>query len=365
MKLFNVALLLAALAVSRMTLADDPPNPGEKDAREFVRRMMIDLNGRAPTDKELEDFISKPSPDGYRKEIDRLRAQEKSDRLKLDIDSQVKLGLDRQAREMEDATRLLQAQFAYADALGAVNWWAKSTVAYMGVGVEAPSETLRAQLRLPEGLGLVVNYVDADGPSKDLIHPHDVLERIDDQMLVNGEQFAALIHMHKNGEQVTVSVIREAKPLRITVTLGEKKPPQPDPQPKADAGATSTINFSDWAVNKNGLLSLSRTGPVTIDDGAYTAVLQQAGDHNGITVLDKSTGKVVFSGPVQDQQQWSNLPEALRARLSAWRALAPVIDPAQSVQGDPLSASRDAYWATYLAGTRPLILSTTQPAEKK
>ena len=63
---------------------------------------------------------------------------------------------------------------------------AKVKASYMGVGVDVPNDTVRAQLKLPEGSGLVVNYVDADGPAKDLIRQHDVLQKLDDQLLING-----------------------------------------------------------------------------------------------------------------------------------------------------------------------------------
>ena len=94
---------------------------------------------------------------------------------------------------------------------------------YLGIGVEAPGDTLRSQLNLNEGAALVVNYVDPNSPSKDLIHPHDVLQKIDDQILFNAEQFQALVHMHKIGQTVKVTLIREAKPVSIDIKLGEKE----------------------------------------------------------------------------------------------------------------------------------------------
>jgi hypothetical protein len=99
---------------------------------------------------------------------------------------------------------------------------ARPHTAYMGVGVEAPGETLRAQLKLAEGMGMVVNYVDDNGPSKGLIQQHDVLQKLDDQWLANGDQLVALVRMHKPGDSVQVSLIRESKSIAVALKLTEK-----------------------------------------------------------------------------------------------------------------------------------------------
>jgi hypothetical protein len=101
----------------------------------------------------------------------------------------------------------------------------KPHAAYMGVGVEPPGDTLRAQLKLSEGMGLVVNYVDDNGPSKGLIQQHDVLQKLDDQWLANGDQLVALVHIHKPGDAVQVSLIRESKPITVALKLAEKASP--------------------------------------------------------------------------------------------------------------------------------------------
>lgn len=95
--------------------------------------------------------------------------------------------------------------------------------AYMGVGVEIPSETIRSQLKLPEGSALVVNYVDEQGPSKDLLRKHDVLQKLNDQILINGEQLQVLVRMHKPGDAVQLTLIREAQPMVVAMRLAEKQ----------------------------------------------------------------------------------------------------------------------------------------------
>lgn len=104
---------------------------------------------------------------------------------------------------------------------------AKEKVAYLGVQVGKADETLREQLKLGRGAGLTVNEVmektaaEAAGLKK-----YDILEKLDDQLLFNGEQFTALVRSHKPGDKVTLSIIRQGEPQRLEVTLGETEVPK-------------------------------------------------------------------------------------------------------------------------------------------
>src|SRR5687767_13080737 len=89
-------------------------------------------------------------------------------------------------------------QFVNLDQAGAEAQKPAETVkaAFLGVGVEKPSETLRAQLGLQEGVGLVVNLVEENSPAKGAgIRQHDVLHKLDDQLLVNEEQLVTLVRL--------------------------------------------------------------------------------------------------------------------------------------------------------------------------
>src|SRR5687768_16620703 len=62
---------------------------------------------------------------------------------------------------------------------------------YLGVACSPVSEVLRRQLKLPEGTGLVVDYVEPESPAQTAgIDPHDVLIRLNEQILVNPPQLA-------------------------------------------------------------------------------------------------------------------------------------------------------------------------------
>jgi serine protease Do len=106
-------------------------------------------------------------------------------------------------------------------------------VAYLGVIVTAVDETVRAQLKLTPGAGLAINEVVAESPAERVgLKQHDILEKVDDQTLFNGDQLASLIRSHHTGDKVTLGIISKGKPQSLEVALGEQELPK-SPQPGA------------------------------------------------------------------------------------------------------------------------------------
>jgi len=377
-------VLLSAGVIAR---ADDQKESDvQKERQQAIRRLSLDITGREPTEQELKDLAGDGSADAYRKAVEQFYSEQQNKRVRLDI--------EKQARELQDAERAIVLTYKAADE-------AHAPKTYMGIGVEAPNETLRAQLKLPEGLGLVVNYVDPNGPSKELIHLHDVLEKLDDQLLINGEQFATLVRMHKQGDSVSISVIREARHIQVTIRLGEKETSSAN-STNIDLAAAfdsrvaninsdltaaldsrvanvNTIASSNnlWNAAKlapistsvsDNLFSFARTGPVTFDDGTIVAVLQRAGDQSVLSAFDRGSGKILFTGPVNNDQQWNSVPDDLRQKLATWRGLTgPGFLPVYglTVYGNgTMTTGPNGYTIT---GDRVELQThpTTQPTDKK
>lgn len=209
--------------------------------------------------------------------------------------------------------------------------------AYLGVGVESPGEALRSQLKLPEGAGLVVNYVDDSGPSKDFVHKHDVLQKLDDQILVNSEQLVTLVRMHAPEETVSLTLIREARPVTVQVKLATKK----DEEARA-------LNFLKAAQSEDALLSVYtpagdggvpvlkdipiinklyvnrvdssqvKSRPITFNDGDLLACIDAGGN---LLAIDVKTGSIIFHGPITTEQEWKNAPQLVRDKLASWKSL--------------------------------------------
>jgi len=112
--------------------------------------------------------------------------------------------------------------------------------AYLGVGTKPVSETLVHHLDLPEGTGIVVEFVDPESPASKVIRKHDVLHLLNDQILVNQQQLAALIRMHEPGDEVSLTLLRKGKKTIVSTQLAEKELPRlshrPWHMPRIDFG---------------------------------------------------------------------------------------------------------------------------------
>ncbi|MDB5333614.1 MAG: htrA [Phycisphaerales bacterium] len=373
----NFPLRNAMLALSTMVVLcfapasskaqDAEPAP---DKQQYIRRLTLDLTGVPPTEQEVRTFVEDRSPDCYKNLVKRLNASR--------TDALVLQKLDKVAVDNPSGMRL------------DVILLKRISTSYLGAGVEVPTATVRAQLRLPEGAGLVVNYVDAEGPSKGLVQEHDVLQKLDEQILVNGEQLVTLVRMHKPGETIALTLIREAKPIVVPIKLGEKQIDAVGNAGDANttysggliqagnflSGANGNITWADTvldAAHGNGanpgdgssmaralfamgnagnpgaayqhvaatyqpLVVAQQNGPLTFDDGKTLVLyyLSPAGKPQMITVLDRASGKVLFSGPTGSEEQWKAVPEDVRQKIASWR------DMLRQVNGTPDPATQPA-----------------------
>jgi hypothetical protein len=202
---------------------------------------------------------------------------------------------------------------------------------FLGVGVEKPTETLRAQLGLQEGVGLVVNFVEENSPAKGAgVRLHDVIQKLDDQWLVNEEQLVTLVRLRTAGEPVTLEVIRAGKARNVTVRLGEK-----------EVAAVTAIDFDSYVDYVDGAVldapttrpaqvrdvsySLLATyskvldrsvsvGPITVDDGSHV-IIYTPKDGGVLVAMEKGSGTILFNGPVGTDEQWRAVPEGVREKM--------------------------------------------------
>ncbi len=97
------------------------------------------------------------------------------------------------------------------------------TAPYLGIGCEPVSRELAAHLPAPQGVGLRVHFIDANGPAGAAdLQENDVLVKLADQWLINAEQFATLVRLQTPGEPVTLHVIRAGEPMQVQATPSEQ-----------------------------------------------------------------------------------------------------------------------------------------------
>ena len=94
--------------------------------------------------------------------------------------------------------------------------------AYLGVHTSRLDNGLSHQLGLPLGAHLKVERVVTGSPAEDAgIKLFDILIKLDDQLLINPDQLKTLVQMRNSGECITLSILRQSKPLSVLVELTE------------------------------------------------------------------------------------------------------------------------------------------------
>lgn len=201
-------------------VADEAPAAGKdgQDDSDIVRRL------RERRARELAEAPKGPADADRERRADvlraRLRAEEaaKSDRqgavAGLQIQSDPETPAPGRIRGLvgELATR----------AASIVAPGKKEKTTFLGVGASPAPPVLTHQLHLPADFGLVIDEVAPESPAdKAGLKQFDLLQKLDDQFLVDDRQLTALIHSHKPGETVTLTVVREGKPLTLKAKLGE------------------------------------------------------------------------------------------------------------------------------------------------
>lgn len=96
--------------------------------------------------------------------------------------------------------------------------------AYLGLGASPAPRSLRRQLDLPQGVGLVVDVVTPNSPAAEAgLRADDLLHKLNDQILVNPQQLAVLVRTFKPGDTLKVTVFRAGKPVELSAKLVEKE----------------------------------------------------------------------------------------------------------------------------------------------
>lgn len=240
-------------------------------------------------------------------------------------------------------------------------------VAYLGVETMPVDPTVAAQLGLPRGTGVVIRRVAEGSPAAGVLKEHDILTKLDDQILVNMGQLTVLVRNRQAGDEVKLTYIRGGKETTAKVKLGEREVPKlawepaggvPAMQffghsgpmgggvtafsralpampgvpvmPPNEAGDVMRVIGDDrmhWfaqprvhVMRRQGgagstILDLA-AGNFVFSDDAGSVEVNAAGGKRELTVKDKD-GKVTFQGPVNSPEEHAKLPAEVRARLEA------------------------------------------------
>lgn len=212
----------------------------------------------------------------------------------------------------------------------------KEKAAFLGLTTSPATATLREQLKLQRGIGLTVDFVDEDSPANAAgVKQHDVLTKLDDQWLVNFQQLAVLVRMHKPGDTVKLTYIRQGESKTVDVKLIERELPVMDEHfgpwmmPHEPAGHQFWQRFFEpggrqgmkgpkdmpgmpkgFGAGAGSVMSMTRA------DDEHTLSLTVTMDGKHLVARDK-TGKVLFDGPVNTPEQRAKVPADVLKKLEA------------------------------------------------
>jgi serine protease Do len=196
--------------------------------------------------------------------------------------------------------------------------------AYLGVSAAPAPEVLRRHLALPAGMGLVVQFVAPKSPAEEAgLQQDDILQKLDDQLLINSEQLAVLVRSYKPGDEIKLSIIRDGQKKVVTVKLAEHElePLRPMPfeywerdgfQPQLQSPRTEAQPNPPGNGHRN-LPGPSSTLRWLEGDRNYTITTTPQG-HQTVTVKD-GNDQTVFEGPIDTQEQRDRLPSDVKDKV--------------------------------------------------
>jgi hypothetical protein len=102
----------------------------------------------------------------------------------------------------------------------------KETVPFLGVETGPVAAAVSTQLGLQRGTGLVVNHLVPKSPAAEVLQLHDILLKLDDQILIETRQLSVLIRGKKEGDEVTLTYLRGGKQATAKAKLAKHDVPK-------------------------------------------------------------------------------------------------------------------------------------------
>ena len=233
-------------------------------------------------------------------------------------------------------------------------------LAAFGLELSRAPEILRRQLALSRGEGLVVDAVSPQSAAARIgIQPHDVLVRLDDQLLVLPEQLAVLLEVIPlPSAEVSpaetlppggiMKILRAGRALDIPLGQPALAVAAPAPPVPAFVDSNRPQGLLRQPASAVELASGGKLVPAVATDEAvllredddFTIRLIQAEDTRLIVLTP--TGRSVFNGRIDSPERLAKVPPVLRPRVDAMlQVLGPRPPAAEAALGAaPVAVSR-------------------------
>jgi hypothetical protein len=202
-----------------------------------------------------------------------------------------------------------------------------ATGAGLGVSLSRATTVLRQQLALKRGAGLVIDQVAAGsrGEAAGFLQ-HDVLVRLDDQLLLLPQQFDALLEAAEPDDPLECTVLRGGR--EVAIALGRKpalpvqafQRPTRRPLRPAESALAIVQPAANLVATPAAAVPARLADETLVRQDADYAIRLSRGDKTLLVVSDPA-GSVVFEGPIDDPESRRHVPEAVRGRVAEMERL--------------------------------------------
>ena len=121
---------------------------------------------------------------------------------------------------------------------------------YLGIFVTPVEQGLVWHLGLPDGFYQSVQYIAPDSPAAAAgLKEHDILQKVNDQLIIKFEQLHVLIRSTKAGEKVKLTVLRQGSEKQLDAKLGSRDVASASPagaHGSAIYGYIPTLDGKNW-----------------------------------------------------------------------------------------------------------------------
>lgn len=191
---------------------------------------------------------------------------------------------------------------------------------WLGILPEPLDPALSRQLNLPRGHGLLVQEVAPGSPAEGAgVRQYDVLVKMDDQWLINAEQFSTLVLSRKEGEKCKLNIRREGAEQIIEATFGNRKIRQEVGSPGRPLKELAPLwqpSPSVPKLPKQGINVLQKEGATHIEVTCGDRHVQVSGE-TGEQEIKVSTkdGQEIYRGPWNTEKDKEKVPGDVREML--------------------------------------------------
>lgn len=192
---------------------------------------------------------------------------------------------------------------------------------WLGILPETPDPALVKHLHLPKGHGLLVQEVAAGSPAEAAgLKEMDVLVKMDDQWLINADQFSTLVLARKDGEKCRLNLRRDGAEQIIEVTFGQRQMRQDaslltQPLKNLDSSA-GMPSLRGLPPPRHAMNVLQKEGAAMIEVTNGDQRVQVSGENGQqeVKVFAKD-GQEIYAGPWNTEADKAKAPEKARELL--------------------------------------------------